>query len=93
MTDKLSCNMRGIFPVVGKYIYNTPSHNGGWIFIPAMISATVVLGVYSLIRLTAAAAPNIPGERHVRYIYGLYTAGQLIHMTMNFILVAIIAGH
>ena len=27
MTDKLSPNMRGILAVVGKPIYNTPSHN------------------------------------------------------------------
>ena len=52
-----------------------------------------MLGVHSLIVLSAAAAPNIPGGRHVRYIYGLNSAGQFIHMTMDFMLVAMIAGY
>ena len=69
-----------------------PLH-GGWIFTPATISATFVLGVHSLIGLTEAAAPYIPGGRHIRYIYGLNSAGQFIHMTMDFILVAIITGN
>ena len=69
-----------------------PLH-GGWIFTPATMSVTVVLGIHSQIGLTAAAAPYIPAGRHVRYIYGLNSAGQCIHMTMDFILVAIISGN
>ena len=47
-----------------------PLH-GGWILILATISPTVVVGMHSLIALTAVAASSVPAGHHVRYINAL----------------------
>lgn len=73
--------------------YCPDSLHGGWILTPAPISATGVAGMYGLIEFTAAAAPYITIMCHVRYICDLTSVGQFIHMAMDYIQVAIIAGN
>ena len=69
-----------------------PFHRG-WICTPPTIFATVVLGVYSPIGTSAAAAPYNPAGHQAWHVYGLNSGGQFILITIDLILEDIFTGN
>jgi len=62
----------------------------GWVFTSATISATVVLGLHSMVAVEAAATPYIPAGRVVRFMYVMDGAGRFLHLAMDYLLTMII---
>jgi len=58
----------------------------GWVFTSATISATVVLGLHSMVAVEAAATPYIPAGRVVRFMYVMDAAGRFLHLAMDYVL-------
>ncbi|KAF8423009.1 hypothetical protein BGX38DRAFT_1279720 [Terfezia claveryi] len=66
---------------------------GGWVFTSATISAIVVLGLYSITAIEAAAAPYIPPGRVMQFLYSLDMAGRFMHIGIDYVLGAALMGH
>jgi len=66
---------------------------GSWVFTSTTISATVVLGLYSIVAVEAAATPYIPVGQGVSFIYVMDAAGRFLHLAMNYVLTMIIMAH
>jgi len=65
----------------------------GWVFTSATISATVVLGLHSMVAVEAAATPYIPAGRVVRFMYVMDGAGRFWHLEMDNLLTMINMAH
>ena len=66
---------------------------GGWVFTSATISAMVVLGLYTIVAVEAAATPDIPAGRVVRFLHVMDAAGRFLHLAMHYVLTMIIMAY
>jgi len=65
----------------------------GWVFTSATISATVGLGLHSMVAVEAEATPYIPAGRVVRFMYIMDVAVRSLHLAMDYVLTMIIMAH
>ena len=66
---------------------------GGRVFTSTTISATVVLGLHSIVEVEAAATSYISTGRVVRFMYVMDGAGRFLHLEMDYLLTMIIMAH
>ena len=62
-------------------------------FTSTTISATVVLGLHSMVAVEVAATPYIPAGSVVRFMYMMVRAGRFLHLAMDYLLTMIIIAH